>query len=96
MNESRNQKWDIYLCLILSVCIIIFSFIFSFWILSSLSLPIGYLIFRFYKLKKLKDTNDNMKIKSHVAPKTVTNSVGAKGIGCALEYMQQPDNLKGK
>lgn len=96
VNESRNRKWDIYLCLILSVCIIIFSFIFSFWILSSLSLPIGYLIFRFYKLKKLKDTNDNMKIKSHVAPKTVTNSVGAKGIGCALEYMQQPDNLKGK
>ena len=65
VNESKNRKWDIYLCLILSVCIIIFSFIFSFWILSSLSLPIGYLIFRFYKLKKLKDTNDNMKIKSN-------------------------------
>lgn len=52
--EPKNRKWDICLCLILSIFIIISSFIFKFWILSFLLLPIGYFIFCFYKSKKLK------------------------------------------
>ena len=78
--------------MILSVCIIIFSFIFSFWILLCLSLPIGYLVFRFYKLKKLKDAHDNRKIKSKVESKTVTDNVKPKEIDYTPEYMRLPDN----
>lgn len=91
-NKPKNLKWDIYLCMILSVCIIIFSFIFSFWILLCLSLPIGYLVFRFYKLKKLKDAHDNRKIKSKVESKTVTDNVKPKEIDYTPEYMRLPDN----
>ena len=54
VNKQKNRKWDICLCLILFICVIVFSFIFKFWILSFLLLPIGYLIFCVYKLKKLK------------------------------------------
>ena len=92
VNEEKNRKWDIYLCLIFSICVIVFSFIFSFWILFALFIPIFYSLFRFYRFKKFKQASKPLLTLSSDMEKPNKKSL-SKNINIKLNFHQKSNDF---